>query len=82
MFSFLTHTWKLMLLMAILSMLGAYSGLWLQVSNIFQPRHNTKLEVVDLLRGWKVSMCSSTLTGLLFKLCRDDTAAVSRKQRW
>lgn len=58
MFSFLTHTWKLMLLMAILSVLGAYSGLWLRVSNILQPRHNTKLEVVDLLRGWKVSMLS------------------------
>lgn len=44
--------------------------------------YNTKVEVVDLLRGLKVSMCSSTLNGILFKLCTEDSAAVRRKQRW
>jgi len=62
--------------------LDAYSGLQLQVSNIFQHVYNTKAEVVDLPRGLKVSVCSSTLNGMLFKLCRGDSAAVRRKQRW
>lgn len=42
--------------------------------------NTAKLEVLELLGGWKVSMC--TLNGILFKLCTDDSADVRRKQRW